>query len=260
MIHFLNTKIDSFGLDISNTSLRLAKIERKKGRLTLVSFGKKELDSGIIDKGKIKDEELLALAIKDLVKKVKGEKIKTKCVAVALPEEKSFLQIIEMPEMDKEKLGKAVMFEAENYIPLPINEVYLDFQIISSNSEKKDKKRLNVLVSASPKKIVDSYVSSIEKAGLSPVFLEMESMSTARSVIKKEKNIKSLLLVDIGETKTNFIIFSKNSVQFTSSDSISSGDFTKKISEHNKISLMEPQHKRTCHLHIWPYKNLFVFL
>jgi len=221
----LNININSFGLGISDNSLRAAKIKKEKSGLVLASFGRKEIGEEIIKNGKVKNEDLLASSVKDLLKKIKGEKIKTRHVAASLPEEKSFLHFIEMPRMNDEELKKAVIYEAENYIPLPLSEVYLDFQVISSL--KANKGNLNVLIVAQPKKIIDPFVSSLKKAGLFPVFLEIEPTSIARSLIVQKEKGGSFLLIDIGQTKTSFIIFYEGLIRFTSSIFIPLKDFAK---------------------------------
>jgi type IV pilus assembly protein PilM len=121
---------------------------------------------------------------------------------------------------------------------MPIDEVYLDSQIISSNKKKKN---LDVLIAAFPKKIIDQYVSLLKKAGLSARVFEIESQSIARALLKNEISPDPLLLIDLGVTKTSLIIFDQNSIRFTSSIPISSQDFTKVISKNLGIGTKEAE-------------------
>ena len=123
MLEFLSLKPESFGLDISDLSLKIIKLKKKRGTLSLASFGETTIPAGIIEGGEIKNEEVFARIIKEAINKVKGERLRAKYVIVSLPEEKAFLQVIQLPKMTEEELKKAVRFEAENYIPLPIEEV-----------------------------------------------------------------------------------------------------------------------------------------
>jgi len=235
MLDFLSLKQEGFGLDISETSFKIAKLKKKRGKFSLVSFGEESIPKGIIEEGEIKDEDALAKIIKDGFKKIRGEKIQTKYTVCSLPEKKSYLKVIKLPKMKEEELKGAVGFEAENYIPLPLEEVYLDFQVIQPLLNHKD--HLDVLVVATPKKIVDSYVSSIKKAGFLPKVLEIESFALARALIKDEITHFPVLIIDVGATKTSFLIFSGTSLVFTSSIPISSHNFTEAISKTLKISL-----------------------
>ena len=231
MPKFLKLTPETFGLDISDASIRIVKLEKKGNHFALSSYGEAELKSGIIRRGRIRDEEALSLSIKEAVSNVSGEKLKTKYVVASLPEEKSFIQVIEMPKMREEELKSAVIFESENYIPLPIQDVYLDFQVIPSLTPEN---HFDILIAAMPKEIVDAYVSSLKKAGLFPLALEIESLAIARALMKG--NETETLLIDLGEIRTCFVIYSNNSIRFTSSIPMSSEDFIKAARRKENIS------------------------
>jgi type IV pilus assembly protein PilM len=239
MLDFLKLKTEAFGLDISDLSLKIIKLKKTKRGLELASFGKKEIKPGIIKDGKIIREEELTETIKGAFKEIGGQKLKTKYVIASLPEEKAFFQVIQMPKVAKEDLRSAVIFEAENYIPMPIEKVYLDFQTIIPIKDHLD--HLDVLVAAIPKDDVDPYLSSLKKAGLEPKTLEVESLAISRALIKDETTNSSVLLIDFGATRTSFIIFSGRSLRFTSSISVSSVNFTEIISKSLGIDLVKAE-------------------
>lgn len=238
-MEFLSLKPEAFGLDISDLSLKIVKLKRKGKTLILTSFGESEIKPGIIREGEIKDEKKLAEIIRETIKKVKGEKLKTKYVIASLPEEKAFLQVIQMPKMPEEDLKSAVIYEAENYIPLPIEQVYLDFQIVPPIVDSLD--HFDVLITALPKKTVDPYLSSLKTAGLQPVALEIESLAIVRALIKNEVVPSPFFLIDMGASRTSFIIFSGHSLRFTSSIPVSSKNFDEIISKNLGISLTEAE-------------------
>jgi len=239
MLEFLTLKPEAFGLDISDLSLKIVKLKKKRGIFGLASFGETEIPSGIIEEGEIKDKKSLAEIIKVSLKKVKGEKLKTNYVICSLPEEKAFLQVVPLPIMKEEELKKAIYFEAENYIPLPEAEVYLDFQIVKPLYNHLD--HLDVLIAALPKKIIDSYISCLKKARLIPGILEIESLAITRSLVKNEVSPFPILLIDFGATRTSFIIFSGYSSRFTSSIPVSSQKFTEAISKDLGVDLVEAE-------------------
>lgn len=234
MLDLLNLKPEAFGLDISDLSLKIAKLKKKGKFFTLSSFGEAKIKPGIIQKGEIKDEKALSEIIKEAINKVGGEKIKTKYVISSLPEEKAFLQVIALPILSREDLKSAVTYEAENYIPLPLEEVYLDFQVVPPVDHLK---HLEVLIAALPRKTIDPYINCLKEAGLKPLALEIESLSVARALIKKEIFPSSVLLIDLGATRTGFVIFSGSSVRFTSSILVSSNDFTEIIAKTLKTDI-----------------------
>lgn len=235
----LNLKPETFGLDISDLSLKIIKLKKRRNRISLTSFGETDIQKGIIEGGEIKDEKGLAEIIKEAISKVKGEKLRTKYVVCSLPEEKSFLQVIQLPKMVNQELEGAVRFEAENYIPLPFEEVYLDFQKVQPLSDHLD--HIDVLLAALPKKTIDLYVSSLRKAGLVPVALEVESQAISRAIVKGEISPFPVLLIDLGATRTGFIIFSGHSLSFTSSIPVSSQMFTEAIARSLNIDFFQAE-------------------
>jgi len=235
----LDLKYEAFGLDINDLSLKIVKLKKGHRGFALTSFNEVRIAPGIIEDGVVKEEDVLARIIKSACNTVKGKKIKTKYVIASLPEEKSFLQVIQMPKMTEEELEVAVPFEAENYIPMPISDAYLDFQVISPIKDYFN--HLEVLIVATPKKIVDSYISCFKKAGLIPIILEAESEAITRALVKTEANASLLILIDFGENNTDFIVVSGNSIRFTCSIPISSQLLTKAISDSLKIELHEAE-------------------
>jgi len=141
--------------------------------------------------------------------------------------------------MSEEDLKSAVIYEAENYIPLPIEEVYLDSQIVPPAYNHLD--HFDVLIAALPKKTVDPYISCLKLTGLRPEALEIESLAIARALIKNEVTSFPVLLIDLGATRTRFIIFSGQSIRFTSSIPVSSQNFTEIISKALTVNLAEAE-------------------
>jgi type IV pilus assembly protein PilM len=236
---FLDLKYNAFGLDINDSSIKIAKLEKNGGKFSVSSYGITELKPGIVESGVIKNEKALADAIKSACENVKRKKIKVKYVFISLPEEESFLQVIQMPKMDVKELKTAVIFEAENYIPLPIEQVYLDFQTITPMKDGLD--HIDLLVAATPRKVVDSYINCVKLAGFTPICAEVESQSTVRALIKNEISDNPVILIDMGKNNIDFIVFSGQSIRFTYSIPISQNKLTQAISENMKISVAEAE-------------------
>ncbi|MFH1968298.1 MAG: type IV pilus assembly protein PilM [bacterium] len=242
MFKFLSLESETFGLDINESSLKIVKLRKKRGFLQPVSFNEKEIPQRIIENGIIKDEGAFVKNIKVALASIKGEKLRTKYVVASLPEEKSFSQVIQMPKMEMEELKSAVPFEAENYIPLPADQMYLDFKKINPIAGNLD--HLDVFITAAEKDIVDSYMSAFKKAGLIPVALEVETEAIARALIKDETSLAPVAIIDFGGDSAGFIVFSGHSIRFTSSISVSSRQITSTISEELGIRSREAEHMK----------------
>ncbi|MBL7155012.1 MAG: type IV pilus assembly protein PilM [Candidatus Portnoybacteria bacterium] len=208
----------TFGLDLSDFSLKIVQLEKKKRRLSLVNFIKEDIPAGLVQGGEIKKEKELIAILKETLKKTKGEPFRGKQVVCNLPEEKVFIRVVQLPLMKEEELGQAVKWETEAHIPLSIDEVYLDWQIIKPLVNHLD--HYDILVAVAPRPLVDSYLNFFKKGGLEPIALEPESVAVVRSLIKPN-DFRPTIIVDLGASGTNFVIFSALAIRFTSHISIS---------------------------------------
>ena len=243
MLNFLNLKTDAFGLDISDFSLKIIQLKKKNKFYDLSCFNEVEIKPGIVNKREIRKPDQLAEIIKKAVKQVKGEKIRTRNAIISLPEEKAFLQIVPMPRLSEQDLKTAIIFEAENHIPLAIQDVYLDYEIIPLKD--KNSKQIDVLLAAFPKKIINTYLDCLDQAGIKPIALETESLALSRALIKDQFTNQPVMIMDFGSDRTNLIVFNDYSVKFVFSLPISSSGFSEVIARAMKIDLIKAEKLKT---------------
>ena len=235
---FLNKKIFSldpeiFGVDLSDLSVKVMQLERDGKVERIKSYATADIAAGDIEDGKIIDKDRVAANIKDAVAKAGPGKIKSNKVICSLPESKAFLRIISIPKMEEGEAGEAIKWEMEANIPLPIDQVYFDWQFLDTDNKHKQ----NVLTVAVAKDIVDDFVDVLGRAGLEAYGLEVESIASARSLVKETKNVKKGvgLIVDLGAQRTSFIMIVDNAPYFTSSIPFSSESINDAITCRSEI-------------------------
>ncbi len=241
-MNLFSSKLESFGLDISDFSLRLAMFKKQGGVIRLSSFAEGKIPADVFTGGQIKKEKALADIIKKTLTKVKGEKITTKYVVASLPEEKSFLDIIQVPQVGDKDLENTVKFEASNHIPVPLEEVSFGFKKIASEQPKTAKDLQEVLIAATNRDIVVSYTKVLRLSGLVPLALEIEGLAVVRALVKRDSSLqKPILIIDLGGSRTSFLIFSGQSLRFTSTIPVSSRGLTEVLSQKLKISVSDAE-------------------
>ncbi len=240
MLGFLTLRPEAFGLDISDLSLKILQLKPQRDGFRLASYGEFPIAEGVVVQGEIKDETQLAKILKESLGKVKGQRLSAPYVVASLPEEKAFLQTIQLPQMPPEAVARAVQFEAENYIPYSLDTVYVDSHIIPPF--KNHLEHLDVLLASLSRATVDAYVSVIEKAGLTPKIFEIESMAVTRAVIPGEIAASPVLILDLGATRTGLSIFAGYSLRFSASLATSSQEFTKAIQNSLQVTEERAEH------------------
>ncbi|OGZ33993.1 MAG: hypothetical protein A2Y98_00825 [Candidatus Portnoybacteria bacterium RBG_19FT_COMBO_36_7] len=227
------SKSSAFGLDISDLSIKIALLKQTGKHIQLASFGRQDIPENVIESGVIKKEEELISLMKKAVSEAKGQKIKTEFCVVSLPETESYIRVIQLPKIKQEEIPEAIKWELEANIPVPLDELYFDWQEITRTSSQKN--HLNVLIGALPKTLVDPYFNVIKKAGLSPLAFEIESVATARALIKEEVSAESVIIIDLGGKKTTLAVFGDDTILFTTGLPISSTELIYDIAKNLKV-------------------------
>jgi type IV pilus assembly protein PilM len=239
-MNFLKLGRDAFGMDISDLSIKIAKLKKRGNFFKLASWGETPVKAGVIVNGEIMNEKEFTETIKLAVSKVKGKKIDTKDVIVSLPEKEAFIQVIKMPKMKEEELSAAVPFEAENYIPFELSEVYLDFQVVPQ-VDGHNEEQIDVMIAAVPRRIVDKYLECFKQAKLNPVAMEIESQSIARALIKNEVSPQPVLIIDFGRSRVGLLVYYGHSLVLTSSVEMPSGYIAEDLSKEFKVDKKEAE-------------------
>jgi type IV pilus assembly protein PilM len=141
--------------------------------------------------------------------------------------------------MEESEIAEAIKWEMEANIPMPIEQVYFDWQCL----DWEEKNKQSVLTVAVSKDVIDDSVEVLEKAGLEVFGLEIESVATARSLIRdtEAEDKKASLIVDLGAQRSSFIMVVKGVPYFTSSTSFSAESISKEISKGLKLNAKEAE-------------------
>lgn len=232
------TWLDSFlrlpviGLDISDRSAKYVKFVPGK-RVAVDFFGEIEIPKGIVADGEIKNEDALAGILKDKLAR-RGRSVTASFFAVSLPEEKSFLRVIQLPKVKRDDVGNAVRWEIETNIPLPPEDLVYDYEIIEPLEDHLD--HVDVVVTAFPRAFVDSYLRVLKRAGLHPVALELELQAVARSSLPVLRERSAKIIVDIGRYRTGFVVFSGGTILFTATAPLGGKTFEDHIAKAFDVS------------------------
>ncbi len=222
--------------DISDRSLKYAQIRRKKGLLRLTRFGREVIPEGLIESGEIKKEGKLVDFLRSL-----REKMRIEYVTISLPEEKGFLSKVRLPLMDKSEIRGALEVQLQENIPLSADDAIFDFELENQDSREKDQPNfMEVNLSAFPKRLVEVYRDVLKNAGFKPLVFEMEAQSSARAIVPYGMK-GSCLIVDLGKTRTTFIIVDNGEVQFTSTIKVGGDQFDIAVAKGLKLSKVEAE-------------------
>ncbi len=222
-----------FGLDIGRSSIKVMQLEHAGKVPEIIGYGTVDFDVKALDEGVIVKPEAIAEAMHDLFKhKLVGE-ITTRRAAMALPGYRTFTRSIQLPKLGQAELHEAVQLEVEQYVPMPLEELYLDYVITGATGENN-----NIFVVAVPKKIVDSYLNLATKLGLEPVLIEPTMTAGARFFVRDRHSDMASVIIDFGSLTATISIFDKTIIA-TSTVSAGGLVFTEAIRNELGVSQEE---------------------
>lgn len=205
------------GLDISDASLKIIQLsagsERKLLGRSWEAVPSLVMVNGVVQQPKIL-RELIFKALKS------GGQFKNPLkdsLVASIPETQSFLRVVEIPEMRVDEVTEAVQWEVAQHIPFGLENVYLDWQPLTTRAHASDGK-MEVLVGASQKRVVDPLYAVLSEMGIDVAAFELESQAIVRALVSPGlRRTQGLLVVDLGATSTNVVVHDHGTMRFTAS-------------------------------------------
>ncbi len=169
-----------FGLDIGSSSIKATKSNLLGSKQFLVEANGLVMNpAGSVDFTNPEVVVKLAPAVKNLLSEAK---IKDKRVVVSVAESRVYSRILVMPQMTEAELSSAIKWEAEQFVPIPVSEVELDFSILEQQIPGSTDKKMLVYLVAAPKNYLQAMVNALTGFGLEPIAVESEMVAVSRSL------------------------------------------------------------------------------
>jgi len=213
------------GLDIGSHSIKLVGLKMTPQGPFLTRVGMKEIPPGT-DK---EDVDKLSQILKALFKEAGLE---TKKVSLTVSGSGVHIKRISIPSLPKAELKEAVRWEIKDHLPFPVETAQIDFHILNEYVEDNVKK-LDLMVVACPKHLIDRTLSIAERAGLQPTHLDVAPFSLWNTLLVWDGNKKeeTVALIDMGAEKTGIYLFKDRSLQFSREITPAGADITRAIAE-----------------------------
>lgn len=151
---------------------------------------------------------------------------------IGVPTGRTFSRTFTLPAKEASHVNSALEIEVEQYIPLPLSALYVDYKIV-----ERTKETITAIMTAVPKVLVDACVQAVEAAGLTPVMVIPSIDAVARTLEATEEGNLSTLIVDIGPATTDIAVLENGAIRVTGSVGIGGNTFTLDIANKLEVSL-----------------------
>src|SRR4030042_3249520 len=230
----------TFGLDIGRSYIKAVQIHLSGTKKTLVAASKIQTPPGGMMSESPNDLKKLSESIKTCVS---STRISTDKCVISLIESQVVTRLIELPNLTDKELSSSIEWEAEHYLPLPIKDVNLQYQVIHRPTSEAGKK-MQVLLVAAPKRIITKYINVVKDAGLSIDYMESEAFALNRALTKTDDPMT--IIISLGATSTDLAITHRGNVLLTRSVATGGVNLTRAImAEFNLPQDQAEQYKQT---------------
>lgn len=226
------------GIDITSSAVKILEISGSGHQLCLENYGREPLPSNALEGNVIKDINSVANCIKKLIHKAH---ITCKQAALAVPDSLVISKVIQMNDgLSEQEMEELVVIEADKYIPYPIDEINIDFQILGHST--KNAAMLDVLVVASRAENVNDRVDAVTRAGLDVKVVDVESYAVERTVqllaneLPASGEDKIIAIVDIGAKYTHLFVLSGMRLIFSREENYGGMQLIDAIAEHYNMT------------------------
>ena len=194
------------GVDIGSSSIKVVQLRHERGRVILETYGAIALGpyAGVeIGRATSLGADKIGEALKDVIREAN---VTTTDAAISIPYSSSLVSIIKLPATVEKQLAQVVPIEARKYIPVPINEVLLDWFVVAGGkgSAKTADGKIEVLLVAIHNDTIGKFRSIASEANLAAAFFEIEVFSATRASL--DHGIAPVAVVDMGAATTKFYI------------------------------------------------------
>ena len=217
------------GLDISQTSIKVMAVSPAKW--TVLGYGSIDVDPSKLQQSFDGDGTYLGEQLTKLIKTKLVGQLPSNHVVMSIPASRTYTRSISLPADIKGDILDAVRLEAEQNIPVPVDQLYIDFEITAKNDEM-----ISAYTCAAPRKIVDICIDAASQAGLKTIVVEPSMNAVARLLKASEQGDLPTIIVDIGAANTEVAVLDAT-IKVTGGVATGGNTLTLDIANSLKISL-----------------------
>lgn len=218
----------TIGVDIDRGSIKAVQLQGSGAGYVLQHVGYHRLPPGVIVEGEVADQNLLAAELREFWD---SHSFKGKSITFGVSNQKVVVRLLDFPHMRPEDLQGAISFEAQDHIPMPLDEAVLDYVVLGPREERADLDR--VLVVAAQREMISRYTSAVRAGGLRPEGVDVKALSLTRSTLPDPffGEDGAVLLLDVGAEITNLVVADRGNPVLTRFVPVGLGDFVDAVVE-----------------------------
>lgn len=234
----------AIGLDIGVEHVRVAQVKSSGSGYVLTAYGQVDVPMGAVADGEIVDAAAVSSAIKELWRRAG---VHGKDVSTGVSNQRVIVRLIDLPFMERSELQSAIQYQAQDYIPMAVEDSILDFQIIGDYMTAADEHMMEVLLVAAHREMIGNTVSAVEGAGLKLAQIDVSSFAIVRALMNSDSSVlpdddgHATAVVHIAAGITNIAVVERGVPRFNRISSLAGSTFTHAIANVLNVGFEEAE-------------------
>ncbi|MEG2396065.1 MAG: pilus assembly protein PilM [Oscillospiraceae bacterium] len=204
------------GFEVDSTEIRAIEITRSGGAFSILACGKSPLSEGIIEEGFIRDADAFTMALSELLQ---SGKFKATDVVVGVNNENVIMRYASFPQVPEDKLRNMVLLQAQEFIPIPVQEMEIDYVIAGEGVNDDEQPIVNVLLVAARRSMLEQLINIFSASKLQVNEIESSVLSMTRAAQKVAAG-KNFALLNLTDDMLNFLVVKNNDISMVRSITI----------------------------------------
>jgi type IV pilus assembly protein PilM len=192
------------GLDIGTMAARAAEVSVRRGKVVLEHLGQVGLPAGAVVDGEVADPETVAVALRTLWRRAR---LGSKRVVLGVANRRVVVRLVDLPWMEPDELRRSLAYQAQDFLPIPVDEAELDYNVLGEHDGSAGQRLLRVLLVAAQKDMLAGHLRAATMAGLQPVGIDLAPFALVRALAPVAALAEGAeALMDVGARVTNIIV------------------------------------------------------
>lgn len=209
----------AIGVEYNSYGIKAVELNKSAdGKVSVAGFASVPLKEGIISEGIISDSPLFLAAINDLIDQ--GKLKKDSPIIIGVNNENVIMRYATFPKVPQDKLRSVVTMQAQDFIPVPVSELGLDFVVVDETTDDDDQPALNMILVGARKTMLENLIQNFETAKLEVVDIDSTFLAWCRAAIDEANESSTFAYLSLTDDVLNFVAVSDKEIKMVRSINI----------------------------------------
>lgn len=205
------------GFEVDSKEIRAIEVSRSNGVYSILACGSAPLQEGVIEEGFIRDADAFNIALTDLMQ---SGGFRSNDVVVGINNQNVIMRYATFPKVDEDKLRNMVLLQAQEFIPIPVQEMEIDYVVAGEGVNEDEQEVTNVLLVAARRNMIEQYINILSASKLQVVDVDASLLSYCRGLQSGVVGQEKYAVLNMNDDLLNFLVIQGNEVSMVRSINI----------------------------------------